>query len=34
MAGMQDNSDIELDGAGENFSGRYALQDRCDFQMA
>jgi len=34
MAGMRDYSDAEIDLVRKSFSGRYALRDRCYFEMA
>jgi hypothetical protein len=34
MAGMRDYTDAELDLVRKSFSGRYALRDRCYFEMA
>ena len=34
MAGMRDYSDTEIDLIRKSFSGRYALRDRCYFEMA
>jgi hypothetical protein len=34
MAGMRDYSDEEIDLVRKSFSGRYALRDRCYFEMA
>jgi site-specific recombinase XerD len=34
MAGMRDYSDEEIDVVRKSFSGRYALRDRCYFEMA
>ena len=34
MAGMRDYTDEELDLVRKSFSGRYALRDRCFFEMA
>jgi site-specific recombinase XerD len=34
MAGMRDYSDQDIDLVRESFSGRYALRDRCYFEMA
>jgi site-specific recombinase XerD len=34
MAGMRDYSDQEIDLVRKSFSGRYALRDRCYFEMA
>ena len=34
MAGMRDYTEAELDLVRESFSGRYALRDRCYFQMS
>jgi integrase len=34
MAGMRDYTDAELDLVRKSFSGRYALRDRCFFEMA
>ena len=34
MAGMRDYSDAELDLVRKSFGGRYALRDRCYFEMA
>ncbi len=34
MAGMRDYADAELDLVRKSFSGRYALRDRCYFEMA
>jgi site-specific recombinase XerD len=34
MAGMRDYNDAEIDLVRKSFSGRYALRDRCFFEMA
>src|SRR6267142_1442455 len=34
MAGMRDYTDAELDLVRKSFNGRYALRDRCYFEMA
>jgi hypothetical protein len=34
MAGMRDYSDAEIDLVCKSFVGRYALRDRCYFEMA
>src|SRR4029450_3480686 len=34
MAGMRDYSEAEIDLVRKSFSGRYALRDRCFFEMA
>ena len=34
MAGMRDYSDTEIDLVRKSFGGRYALRDRCYFEMA
>jgi len=34
MAGMRDYSNAEIDLVRKSFSGRYALRDRCYFEMA
>jgi site-specific recombinase XerD len=34
MAGMRDYTDVEIDLVRKSFSGRYALRDRCYFEMA
>jgi site-specific recombinase XerD len=34
MVGMRDYSDTEIDLVRKSFSGRYALRDRCFFEMA
>jgi hypothetical protein len=34
MAGMRDYTDAEIDLVRKSFSGRYALRDRCFFEMA
>jgi hypothetical protein len=34
MAGMRDYSDEEIDLVRKSFGGRYALRDRCYFEMA
>jgi site-specific recombinase XerC len=34
MSGMRDYSDAEIDLVRRSFSGRYALRDRCFFEMA
>ena len=34
MAGMRDDTDEELETVRNSFGGRYALRDRCYFEMA